>query len=348
MAALITVDRLTKDYRLTRRREGVLGGLVDLVRPRKRVLRAVDEVSFTIDQGEMVGYIGANGAGKSTTIKMLTGILTPTGGEIRVGGLVPYRQRQSYTRHIGVVFGQRTQLWWDLAVVESFRLLQRIYEVPEERYRQQMSFFDELLGLDEFLHQPVRKLSLGQRMRCDLAASLLHEPKVLFLDEPTIGLDVVAKENVRDFLRTARDTLGVTVILTTHDLGDIEQLCRRIMIIDHGKVLYDGELDALRHSREHRLRLCLDLAEPVSATALSALTGDLPVLWDSDGDGPDAPVQRHCALFSRAEINAATIITRVLTAHRLRDMALSEPAIEDVVRRIYRDGLVTTRMIDHD
>ncbi len=348
MAPLITVDRLTKEYRLTRRREGVFGGLVDLVRPRKRVLRAVDEVSFEIDQGEMVGYIGANGAGKTTTIKMLTGILTPTGGEVRVGGLVPYRQRQSYTRHIGVVFGQRTQLWWDLAVVESFRLLQRIYEVPEDRYRQQMSFFDDLLGLEEFMHQPVRKLSLGQRMRCDLAASLLHEPKVLFLDEPTIGLDVVAKENVRDFLRSARDELGVTVILTTHDLGDIEQLCRRIMIIDHGKVLYDGELDALRRAPGHRLRLCLDLAEPVSASTLSGLTSDLPLRWESDGDGPEAPVHRHCALFSRAEINAATILTRVLSAHRLRDMALSEPAIEDVVRRIYRDGLVTTQAADHD
>ncbi|HOX25120.1 MAG TPA: ATP-binding cassette domain-containing protein [Candidatus Krumholzibacteria bacterium] len=333
MAPLITVDRLTKDYRLTVRREGVKGGIVDLVRPRKRILRAVDEVSFTIDPGEMVGYIGANGAGKSTTIKVLTGILTPTSGEVRVGGLVPYRQRQSYTRHIGVVFGQRTQLWWDLAVVESFRLLQRIFEVPEDRYRSQMAFFAELLGIDEFLNQPVRKLSLGQRMRCDLAAALVHEPRVLFLDEPTIGLDVVAKENVRGFLRRARDTLGVTVILTTHDLGDIEQLCRRVIIIDHGKVLYDGLLEDLRRGPGHRLRLCLDLAEPVTAAALAAATRDLPVQWESDG------AHRHCALFSRAETTAAAILSRVLAAHRLRDMALTEPAIEDVVRRIYREGL---------
>ena len=338
MPELITVDSLTKDYRLTRRREGVMGGLVDLVRPRKRTLRAVDEVSFGIDQGEMVGYIGANGAGKSTTIKMLTGILTPTSGEVRVGGLVPYRQRQSYTRHIGVVFGQRTQLWWDLAVVESFRLLQRIYEVPEDRYRKQMALFEDLLGVSEFLDQPVRKLSLGQRMRCDLAAALIHEPRVLFLDEPTIGLDVVAKESVRDFLREARDRLGVTVILTTHDLGDIEQLCRRIIIIDHGKVLYDGLLEDLRRGPGHRLRLCLDLAEAVAPAKLAQLTAELPVAWDHDG-AAETPVHRHCAVFSRAETTAAAVLSLVVAHHRLRDMALAEPAIEDVVRRIYREGL---------
>jgi len=338
MAPLITVQRLTKDYRLTRRREGVMGGFVDLVRPRKHTLRAVDDVSFTIDQGEMVGYIGANGAGKSTTIKVLTGILTPTSGEVRVGGLVPYEQRQAYTRHIGVVFGQRTQLWWDLAVVESFRLLQRIYEVSEESYRERMGFFNELLGLDEFLHQPVRKLSLGQRMRCDLAAALLHEPQVLFLDEPTIGLDVVAKESVRGFLREARDKMGVTVILTTHDLTDIEQLCRRIIIIDRGQVLYNGLLDDLRRGPGHRLRLCVDLADAVTADDLARATGSLPVEW-LPADGPG---HRHCGLFSRSETNAAAILTAVMAAYRLRDMALTEPAIEDVVRRIYREGLVAS------
>ena len=349
MTALIAVDRLSKDYRLTRRREGVLGGVLDLVRPRKQILRAVDAVSFTIDPGEMVGYIGANGAGKSTTIKMLTGILTPTSGEVRVGGLVPYRQRRSYTRHIGVVFGQRTQLWWDLAVVESLRLLQRIYEVPEDAYRRQLAFFDELLGIGEFLHQPVRKLSLGQRMRCDLAAALMHRPGVLFLDEPTIGLDLVAKQNVRAFLREARDQLGVTVILTTHDLGDIERLCRRVIIIDHGQILYDGLLDDLRRGPGHRLRLCLDLHDPASVSEMEAVTADLPVAWEGCGDGQQAgmPANRHCAVFSRAEISAAAILTRVLACHRLRDMSLNEPAIEDVVRRIYREGLTPGREVAH-
>jgi len=243
MEPLIKVRDLTKDYRLIRKREGVKGGLIDLVRPRHELLRAVESVSFDIPAGQMVGYIGANGAGKSTTIKMLTGILTPTSGTVTVGGLVPWKQRLQYTRHIGVVFGQRTQLWWDLAVVESFRLLKKIYEVDDATYDRQMKIFNELLEVDQFLHQPVRKLSLGQRMRCDLAAALLHRPRVLFLDEPTIGLDVLAKENVRVFLREICEREGVTVILTTHDLGDIEQLCKRVIIIDKGRVHFDGELD---------------------------------------------------------------------------------------------------------
>jgi len=334
MAPLIRVEHLTKDYRLTRRREGVLGGLVDLVRPRKRTLRAVDDVNFTIDPGEMVGYIGANGAGKSTTIKMLTGILTPTAGQVTVGGLVPHRQRQSYTRHIGVVFGQRTQLWWDLAVVESFRLLQRIYEVAEASYRERMAFFDDLLGIGDLLDQPVRKLSLGQRMRCDLAAALLHEPQVLFLDEPTIGLDVVAKESVRSFLRAARDELGTTVILTTHDLGDIQQLCRRIIIIDHGVVLYDGELEAMRQRLGRRVRLQVELREPVDSTRLAASTGALPVTWHA-GTG-----REHTAEFSRQEVTAADVIQAVVTTQRVSDLSILEPDIEEVVRHIYREGLV--------
>jgi ABC-2 type transport system ATP-binding protein len=331
MPALIEVRDLTKDYRLTRRRAGVLGGLVDLVRPRKRILRAVDRVSFTIAAGEMVGYIGANGAGKSTTIKMLTGILTPTGGEVRVGGLVPYRQRQQYTRHIGVVFGQRTQLWWDLAVLESFRLLKKIYEVDDATYARQMKLFDQLLGIGDLLDQPVRKLSLGQRMRCDLAAALLHRPTILFLDEPTIGLDVVAKENVRSFLREARDRLGTTVILTTHDLGDIQQLCRRIIIIDRGIVLYDGLLEDLRQHLGHRVRLHLELREQVPTSALARLTDPLPVVW-SDGDD-----RKHTAEFSRLEVTSAEVIQRVIAEYAVQDLHTSEPDIEEVVRRIYRD-----------
>lgn len=332
MSVLIRVEELCKDYRLTRRRPGVLGGLVDLVRPRRRVLRAVDRIDFAIEAGEMVGYIGANGAGKSTTIKMLTGILKPTSGRIDVGGLVPWRDRQRYTRHIGVVFGQRTQLWWDLAVLESFRLLQRIYEVEEGDYRRQMRLLDELLGVGDLLDQPVRKLSLGQRMRCDLAAALLHRPRILFLDEPTIGLDVVAKESVRGFLREARDRLGTTVILTTHDLGDIQQLCRRVIIIDRGVILFDGPLDDLRLRLGDRVRLVIDLREPAAPGGLAAATADLPVRWQGEGG------LQQTAEFSRREVSTAEVIRRVVTSHRVRDLSLSEPSIEEVVRRIYRDG----------
>lgn len=329
---MIQVRDLTKDYVTTRRREGVRGGLADFFRPRRTVVRAVDRVSFAIAAGEMVGYIGANGAGKSTTIKMLTGILTPTAGEVRVGGLVPHRERQRYTRHIGVVFGQRTQLWWDLAVVESFRLLKKIYEVDDALYAEQLALFDELLGVGELLHQPVRKLSLGQRMRCDLAAALLHRPRILFLDEPTIGLDVVAKQNVRAFLKEARDRLGTTVILTTHDLGDIQELCRRILIIDKGRVLFDGELEELRRRLGDGVRIEIELWEPAPSRRLAEATDGLPVHW-TERDGPE-----HAVEFSRRDVTAAEVIRRVVNACRVHDLRLVEPSIEEVVREIYRTG----------
>jgi ABC-2 type transport system ATP-binding protein len=329
-APLIHVSGLTRDYDLIRKREGVAGGLVDLVRPRHEVLRAVDDVSFDIAAGEMVGYIGANGAGKSTTLKMLTGILTPTAGVVTVGGLVPWRQRLQYTRHIGAVFGQRTQLWWDLAVVESFRLLQKIYEVDEATYVRQMAVFHELLSIGDYLHQPVRKLSLGQRMRCDLAAALLHRPRVLFLDEPTIGLDVVAKENVRQFLREIRDRDAVTVILTTHDLGDIEQLCRRVIIIDKGKVHFDGELDELRRRVGRKVRMTVELRDSVSSGELAATTGDLPVRWVENSG------KRHDAEFNRSEVPAAEVIKRLVNGVHVQELHLAEQPIEEVVRDIYR------------
>lgn len=332
MEPLIRVEGLCKDYRLVDRREGVTGGLKDLVSPRRRLLRAVDDVSFAIAPGEMVGYIGANGAGKSTTIKMLTGILTPSSGRVEVGGMVPWRQRQQYTRHIGVVFGQRTQLWWDLAVVESFRLLKKIYEVDDATYDRQMALFDELLDTGKLLSQPVRKLSLGQRMRCDLAAALLHRPRVLFLDEPTIGLDVVAKENIRGFLRDIQQRDGVTVILTTHDLGDIEQLCRRVIIIDQGRVHFDGELADLRRRVGQTVRLSVELREPADGADLAAATGDLPVSWDP-GTG-----LRHVALFNRAEVRAAEVIRLVVNDRPVQDLHLAEQPIEEVVREIYRQA----------
>ena len=243
---IIEAENLTKTFRVFDRRPGLWGAARDLFSRRYRSLDAVKQVSFTIAPGEMVGYIGANGAGKSTTIKMLTGILHPTSGLVTVAGYVPSEDRSRYLREIGVVFGQRTQLWWDLAVQESFRLLQRIYGVSEADYAARMERFDEVLGLFEFLRTPVRKLSLGQKMRCELAAAFLHHPRVVFLDDPTIGLDVVAKAAVRGFLRELNRELGFTVILTTHDLSDIEELCERVMIIDSGALVYDGRLADLK------------------------------------------------------------------------------------------------------
>jgi len=330
MEPLIKVRDLTKDYRLIRKREGVKGGLIDLVRPRHELLRAVESVSFDIPAGQMVGYIGANGAGKSTTIKMLTGILTPTSGTVTVGGLVPWKQRLQYTRHIGVVFGQRTQLWWDLAVVESFRLLKKIYEVDDATYDRQMKIFNELLEVDQFLHQPVRKLSLGQRMRCDLAAALLHRPRVLFLDEPTIGLDVLAKENVRVFLREICEREGVTVILTTHDLGDIEQLCKRVIIIDKGRVHFDGELDDLRRRVGRRVRMTVELRDSATSGELAAITAGLPVTWE------EVEGLRHHAEFNRAEVPGAEVIKRLVNECHVLDLHMAEQGIDEVVRDIYR------------
>ncbi len=243
MPPIIEVEGLSKEFRTFRRREGVMGALQNLFVREYLTVHAVDHISFSINAGEMVGYIGANGAGKSTTIKILTGILVPSSGRVVSNGFVPYRERRHYTKHIGVVFGQRTQLWWDIAVIESFKLLKEIYEIPEPDYRRRLDVFCEMLNLKEYLHTPVRKLSLGERMRCDLAASLLHNPPLLFLDEPTIGLDVVAKERIREFLKEVNRTEGTTVLLTTHDLSDIEELSKRIIIIDKGRILFDGDLE---------------------------------------------------------------------------------------------------------
>jgi len=328
--SIIEARDLTKVYRVSRRREGVGGALADLFARRTTSLVAVDRVSFTLERGEMVGYIGANGAGKSTTIKMLTGILTPSDGEVRVNGFVPWKERKACTRTLGAVFGQRTQLWWDIAVVESFKLLKRIYRVDDALYRSQLETFDGLLEIGRFLHQPVRTLSLGQRMRCDLAAALLHRPDVLFLDEPTIGLDVVSKENIRRFLKSVNSELGTTVILTTHDLDDIEQLCRRVIVIDHGRLLYDGELAGLKHLTGHVARLRVEIRGEGGEAVLRAAAGDLPVEWSRKGPG------LFEAEFRKNEVAVAEVVRRLVTEAPVHDLTVLEPPIEEVVQKIYR------------
>ena len=237
---MIHVDNLVKEYRRPVRKEGPWSGIRTLLSRDFAVKRAVDDISFHIEPGELVGYIGPNGAGKSTSIKMLTGILVPTSGRIEVNGLTPHKQRKEYTRQIGVVFGQKTQLWWDVPVIDSLRLLKDIYKVSDAEFKRNMELFSGLLDLHEFQLTPVRQLSLGQRMRADLAGALIHTPRILFLDEPTIGVDVVAKERLRNFIKEINRERKVTVLLTTHDMRDIEKLCTRMMIIDHGQMIYDG------------------------------------------------------------------------------------------------------------
>ncbi len=242
---LIRVENLQKNYRIAKKQEGMIGSLKHLVFPVYEEKQAVKGISFSIQKGESVAFLGANGAGKSTTIKMLTGILQPSGGNIDIMGKDPFADRMEYVADIGVVFGQKTQLWWDLPVIESFRLLKEIYAIPKERYQKNLDMFCEILGIRDFLNQPVRKLSLGQRVRADLAACLLHEPPLLFLDEPTIGLDVAVKQKIYAFLKNIHTEKKTTLLLTSHDLNDLETLCDRLMILERGKLLFDGRMEQI-------------------------------------------------------------------------------------------------------
>jgi ABC-2 type transport system ATP-binding protein len=310
---MIEVERLSKRFVV---REGRF-------RRRRRVVDAVDEISFRVERGELLGYLGPNGAGKSTTVKMLTGILVPSSGHVRVAGLEPSRQRIQLARRIGAMFGQRIQLWWDLPLVESFELLRHIYRVPADRYRANLERFRHVLDLDPFLQTPVRQLSLGQRIRGELTAAMLHGPELLFLDEPTIGLDVVAKQRVREFLAELNAERGVTVLLTTHDLGDIERLCSRLLVIDHGRLIWDGGIDELKERYGGERTLIVDLEEPA------------PPL---DVDGARVERVEGPRQWLRFRGSAAELTARVAERARLIDLQVAEPDIEEIVRRIYSSG----------
>jgi len=327
-APLIDVRELSKDFRTFKRREGVWGSIQNLFLREYLTVKAVDRVTFSVERGEMVGYIGPNGAGKSTSIKMLTGILVPSSGEARVNGFLPYKQRRQYVKTIGVVFGQRTQLWWDIAVVESFKLLRRIYEVPERDFRERMEKFNQILGIQDYLSTPVRKLSLGERMRCDLAAALLHNPPLLFLDEPTIGLDVVAKDQIRKFLRAINREFQTTVLLTTHDLDDIEELCRRIMIIDHGRLLYDGPLDLLKQKLLRTKQIKFAVKDSGQLERVQTFARDGLELEQVDQ-------LTYRIRFDRTRLATADLIRQILNTFEVRDLLIEDEPIEEVVKRIY-------------
>jgi ABC-2 type transport system ATP-binding protein len=324
---VIEVEGLEKTFRIALHRPGMVGAITSLIWREYRVVHAVQDVSFAIERGEMVGCLGPNGAGKSTTIKMLTGILVPSGGRVEVLGQVPYRRRKQVAQRIGVVFGQRTQLWWDLPLIDSLELLRYVYRVGADRYARNLRRMRELLDLDPFLRTPVRQLSLGQRMRGDLAAALLHDPEILYLDEPTIGLDVVAKHRVRDFLLEINRQDGVTVLLTTHDMADVEQLCSRLLIIDHGTLLYDGSLDGIRDRLGTDRTLVVDLAEDCPGPLQVALASEVRA------DGP-----RRWLQFNRLDTTAAELIAAVAARYPLHDLTIEEPDIETIVRHIYEQG----------
>ncbi|MBP1931044.1 ABC transporter ATP-binding protein [Ammoniphilus resinae] len=323
---IIDVNHLSKQYFIAKRQEGMWGAVRSLFHREYITKTAVEDVSFSIEAGEMVGYIGPNGAGKSTTIKMLTGILVPSAGDVTVGGLVPYRERQKNARQIGVVFGQRSQLWWDLPTIESFELLKQVYAISDQQYRKNMDTFTEILRLDEFYQTPVRQLSLGQRMRADIAASLLHDPAILFLDEPTIGLDVVAKERMRTFIQEMNQERGITVILTTHDMADIERLCKRMILIDQGRVMYDGGLSKIRDRFGKSRILIVDLEKDTQLQVQGA------ELIRSEGN-------RKWLRFNREEITAAQLIQQVSIQADIQDLSLEEPEIDSIIRQMYEEGL---------
>jgi ABC-2 type transport system ATP-binding protein len=316
---MITVADLEKTFTVWRKR----GAL----RRERTEVEAVAGVSFTVASGEMLGYVGPNGAGKSTTIKMLTGVLVPTAGHINVNGLVPAQQRVQLARRIGVVFGQRSQLWWDLPLAESFKLLRHIYRVAPSAHAERLAECRELLDLDEFITTPVRQLSLGQRMRGELTAALLHDPEILFLDEPTIGLDVVSKARVRTFLADLNARRGTTVLLTTHDLADIERLCSRLLMIDHGRVIYDGALETLRDRYGTSRMLVVDFTEAIPPV-------DLASAEVVKVDGP-----RQWLRFKRDDLTASDLIAQLAARYSLLDLTIEEPAVEDIVRNIYTGGI---------
>ncbi len=310
---MIEVDHLSKEFVVRRGR----------LRRERRVVEAVRKISFRVERGELLGYLGPNGAGKSTTIKMLIGILVPSSGNVTVAGLNPSTQRVQLARRIGAMFGQRIQLWWDLPLQDSFELLRHIYRVPRARHLENLARFREVLELDPFLETPVRQLSLGQRIRGELTAAMLHDPELLFLDEPTIGLDVVAKQRVRDFLVEINRERGVTVLLTTHDLGDIERLCSRLLVIDHGTLIWDGGIDDLKERYGAERTLIVDLEEPAPPLELQGAVVERV-------DGPRQ--------WLRFRGPAADLTARVAASTRLVDLQIAEPDIEEIVRRIYSSG----------
>ncbi|MCX4241668.1 ABC transporter ATP-binding protein [Paraliomyxa miuraensis] len=323
--AQIVVEDLRKRFVVAERRAGMLGALAGVVRRRHRVVEALAGVGFRVDEGELVGYIGPNGAGKSTTVKVLAGILVPDGGRCEVQGRVPWLERVEHVARIGVVFGQRTQLWWDLPVVESFELLREIYRVDRQQYRVRLDALVNALDVGAVLDVPVRQLSLGQRMRCDVVAALLHAPQLLFLDEPTIGLDAPAKLAVREFVRRLNRERGTTVILTTHDMDDIEALCSRVVVIDHGRISCDGSLDHLRERAGVGRRIIVDLErdEPLAPTDARVVSRE---------------GTRVVLAFDPVRTPAAALVARITREHAVRDLFVENPPIEEIVARLYGEA----------
>ena len=337
---MITVNHVCKEFVSPKKYPGLKGAIKGLFSSEKVVKKAVEDISFSIEKGEIVGYIGSNGAGKSTTIKMMTGILTPTSGECMVNGLNPSKNRRLNAKNIGVVFGQRTQLWWDLPLSESFTVLKEIYDVSDEDYEKRMEFLNQVLELQDFFDKPVRTLSLGQRMRADLGAALLHNPKVLFLDEPTIGLDLVVKDNMRKAIKEINEQYDTTVILTTHDIEDIEELCSRIIIIDEGKKIYDGSLQALKDTYGTKRKVSMEVKQPEKirdlnlAELLSVSQEDYQMEYDKQNS-------ILTVTFDKTKMQVPQILSAVMHMTEVSDIQIQETELAEIVKEIYNHGIAS-------
>lgn len=336
----IQINNVSKQYRVLKRREGLGGAVRDLFSQNYETVKAVDGISFSIEPGELIGFIGPNGAGKSTTIKMLSGVLEPTSGTIEVDGFVPYRQRRRYVQRIGIVFGQRTQLWWDLAVIESFKLLKEVYGIDDAAFTQNLGLFDEIAGLKELYGKSVRSLSLGQRMLCDIAASFIHDPGTIFLDEPTIGLDVEIRAKVRSIIKELNRVKGATVLLSSHDVGDIESLAKRIILIDKGKILYDGPTEKFNgiFGRYRTLRLDVhglsesDIARLKRETT-SRVRGENEIVFGEVTSGWLG------VSFDQDQHSLLDLLNPILASFAVKDIKVEEIEMEEVIKRIYEGAL---------
>jgi ABC-2 type transport system ATP-binding protein len=323
---IIKVENLCKDYRQRKGREGLTGAIKDVFNREDKIVKAVDNVSFSVEKGEIVGYIGPNGAGKSTTIKMLIGILVPSSGAIDVNGVIPFKHRELNARRIGVVFGQRTQLWWDIPLSETLSLMRYVYDVPEQQYQENLKIFADILAIDKFIHTPVRQLSLGQRVRADISVALLHNPDILYLDEPTIGLDVVVKERIREFILEVNKKRNTTVILATHDMSDIERLSSRVMVINTGKLVYDGNLDTLKKRYGSEEMIVAELANKIEDT--SELTG-------MGVDEIKYQDNKITIKYDSLKINSSTVLKWLIDKAETKDISIKVTPIEDVIRKMY-------------
>ena len=326
--AIIKVKNLVKTYKIIEKEDGLIGYFKNLIKSKYKEFTAVNHINFEIQEGELVGYIGENGAGKSTTIKMLTGLLTPTSGEVVVDDLVPNKNRIENNKKIGAVFGQKTQLWWDLPVIESFRLIKKMYKIPDGEYRKNLKKFSEILELDDLLEKQVKNLSLGQKMRCEIAATFLHNPKIVYLDEPTIGLDVLVKERIRAFIKEVNKEKNTTVILTTHDLKDIEDVCDRIILLDKGQIIYDGEKGKFKETYGKQVIAQIIVKNKTSLITTETINDEFEVVEESD--------EQVKIRFNHDKYTIMDIVNRISNYCEITDMHIEEQGLEEILKEIYR------------